>query len=159
MADKKQSRDNWKHVDGGYAFVIPYTLLRHENMRRLGPHACKLVFDLGAQYSGFNNGYLCPAWELMRQKGWKSRETLYLAVAEAEHYRLIVKTRQGGRNRPNLYALTWWQIHAKQDDPLDAPPTTKPSNAWKEERPQFERPEWTVVRRLKPQHKHPKLAA
>lgn len=137
----KQVRGSWKHVDGGHAFVIPYTLLRHANFIRLSPHASKLVLDLGSQYSGFNNGYLCPAWALMRERGWKSRETLYFAICEAEHYRLIFRTRQGGRHRPNLYALTWWPIQqTKADNPLDVPATLVPSNAWKEERPQFVRP-------------------
>ena len=112
----KAARGQWKHVDGGSAFIVPYTLLRHPNWIRLKAPALKLVLDLGSQYTGFNNGYLCPAWELMRERGWKSRETLYLAIAEAEHYRIIVKTRQGGRNKSNLYGLTWWQIHTKQDN-------------------------------------------
>jgi hypothetical protein len=132
----KQRKDAWKDVDGGYAFVVPYTLLRHDNWRRMSPYACKLVMDLGRQYSGFNNGWLCAAWELMRNVGWRSRETLFFAIAEAEHYRVIVKTRQGGRNRPNLYGLTWWRIHAK-DGESDVVATLSPSNAWKETRPVF----------------------
>jgi hypothetical protein len=133
----------WKHVDGGSAFVIPVSLLQHSNFVRLGPHAVKLVLDLGRQYTGFNNGYLCAAWNLMRKVGWRSRETLDLAVAETLHYNIIVKTQQGGRNKPNLYALTWWPIHAKDTGlPLDVPATQKPSDAWKEKRPDFELPAW-----------------
>jgi hypothetical protein len=138
---KKQQKSAWRDVDGGYAFVVPYTLLRHDNWRRMSPYACKLVIDLGRQYSGFNNGHLCAAWELMRQEGWRSRETLFFAIAEAEHYRVIVKTRQGGRNRPNLYGLTWWRIHAGKDEASDVVPTLSPSNAWKEARPVFIRTE------------------
>lgn len=163
MANRKDqrqaARDNWKHVDGGYAFVIPYSLLRHENLRRASGHAVKLVLDLGTQYSGLNNGYLCAAWELMRQTGWKSRETLYFAIAEAEHYRLIQKTRQGGRNRPNLYALTWWPIHSKDDNPLDEAATTSPSNAWKESRPPFVRAIGIEIRPATKKELHARRAA
>ena len=72
---------------------------------------------------------------------------LFLAIAEAEHYKIIVKTRQGGRNKSNLYGLTWWQIHTKQDNPLDRGPTLEPSNAWKETQPDFEVPDWVVAKR------------
>jgi hypothetical protein len=146
---KKAARGQWKHVDGGMAFVVPVTLLRHPNWIRAGAHAIKLVLDLGRQYTGFNNGYLCAAWELMKDQGWRSKETLLVAIAEAEHYRLIFKTQQGGKNKPNLYALTWWQIHRFADRPLDANPTAAPSNAWKEDRPPFMIPEWLVEKRAR----------
>jgi hypothetical protein len=139
--DKSRNRGDWKHVDGGYAFVIPYTLIRHEKCRFVSAHCWKLLLDLGAQYSGFNNGYLCPAWELMRERGWRSRETLALAVAEALHHRFIERTRQGGRNRPHLYAFTWWPIHAKDGNDLDIGPSVKPNNAWKETAEVFEIPD------------------
>ena len=111
--------------------------------------ALKLVLDLGSQYTGFNNGYLCPAWELMRNRGWRSRETLFIAIAEAEHFGMIVRTRQGGRNRASLYALTWWQIHGKDGDPLDLRPTTSPAHEWKQDRPVFQLPDWIVAHRNK----------
>jgi hypothetical protein len=112
--------------------------------------------DLARQYSGFNNGYLCAAWELMRAVGWRSRETLDIAVAECEHYCIIERTRQGGRNRPNLYALTWWPIHARKDDPLDLRATTSPSNAWKDTRAIFELPDWIVAKRARDRQRKPK---
>jgi hypothetical protein len=144
---KRRSRGDWKHVDGGYAFVIPYTLLRHPKWQVISPHCCKLMLDVGRQYSGFNNGYLCAAWELMRAQGWRSRETLGLAIAEAVHHLLIEKTRQGDRGRPNLYALTWWPIHSKPENPLDAQPTLKPSDAWKADTGRFELPDALKERR------------
>lgn len=137
----------WKHVDGGHAFIIPLTLLRHPKWVWVSAHCNKLVLDLGRQYSGFNNGYLLACWEKMREQGWRSRETLALAIAEAEHYKLIERTRRGGRNRPNRYALTWWPIHNKDDDPLDCAPSLAPSNAWKEETGRFEVPRKIQERR------------
>lgn len=131
MEKKRKRGSNWADVDGGYALIIPYTLIRHENFTRLTPYGVKLVIDLCRQFSGYNNGYLCPTWTLMKANGWKSRQTLSLAILELEHYRLIQRTKQGGRNAPNLYALTWWRINEKTERPLDVSPTFQPSNAWK----------------------------
>jgi len=144
------AKGNWKHVDGGMAFVIPVTLLKHTNWIRLGPHSIKLIMDLARQYSGMNNGYLCPAWEAMKKCGWRSRETLYIAIQEAEHYGVIQKTLQGGRNRANRYAFTWWPINDLNGlFSLDVGPTSSPSNAWKNERAEFVLPEWLQRSRKK----------
>lgn len=133
-------KDRWGDIKGGRAWVIPVLALRHPNCVRLTPQALKLLFDLGRQYSGMNNGYLCPAWKLMREVGWKSTETLFLATKELEHYGWIVKTRQGDRNKANLYALTWFRIDSMPDrDPLDYGPTFAPCNSWDQERPLFDR--------------------
>jgi hypothetical protein len=145
--EKSARRGQWTDVYGGMAFIIPVALINHPNLIRCGPHTIKLLIDLGRQYSGLNNGYLCPAWELMRKCGWRSRETLAVAMAEAEHYGLIQKTRQGGRNSANLYAVTWWRIHALQDKPLNVNPTAAPSNDWLKTRPDFETPEWLIKSR------------
>ena len=80
MAKKTNKDKGWKEIDGGYAFVIPYTLLRHPNFTRIGPFTCKLILDLGKQYTGFNNGYLCASWSLMKQHGWRAPNTLRKAV-------------------------------------------------------------------------------
>lgn len=132
---KKDNR--WNDVDGGSAFVIPYTLLRHENFRRLSAHGVKLILDLARQYTGFNNGYLCPSWSLMKGHGWHGSQKLNEALRECEHYRLLVRTQQGWLNKPNLVALTWRRIDEKQGHPLMVRPTLKPSDAWKDVQPDF----------------------
>jgi len=121
---------NWRDIDGGNAFVIPVSLIRHENYIHLSPWAHKL-------FTGFNNGYLCAAWSLMSQCGWKSPVTLRNAILELEHYGLLQRTQQGGRNKPTLFAFTWRRISEKPGKPLDVGPTTKPTDAWKAERPLF----------------------
>lgn len=133
-------KDNrWADIDGGSAFLIPYTLLRHPNFTRLSPWAYKLLMDLSRQYTGFNNGYLCSAWTLMREAGWRSDNTVANAAAELHHYGIIQRTQQGGRNRPNLWALTWRRIDDKKDRHLDCSPTMRPSDDWKIERPAYVR--------------------
>lgn len=141
---KGKSKDNrWHDVDGGRGFVTPYTLLQHPNFIRLSPAGVKLIFDLARQYTGFNNGYLSAAKSLLGKVGWKSETTIREAVKECEHYRLIVLSRQGGRNRCNLYALTWQRIDEKPKEPdkrLDMSPTLKPRNDWKTESPTYVTP-------------------
>lgn len=129
MARKKKD-NGWNEIDGGMAFVIPYTLLRHRNFIRLSAYAHKLLLDLGRQYTGFNNGYLCASWSLMKDAGWRSSHTVQRAMLELEHYRIIVRTQQGGLNRPNLHALTWRSINEKPGKPLEMRPT-KPPDTWK----------------------------
>ena len=136
---RKRKDNRWNDIDGGKAFTVPYTLLRHPNFYRLSAYGHKLLMDLARQYTGFNNGYLCSSWALMSEAGWNSENTVRKAMRELEHYRLIERTRQGGRNRANLHAFTWRRIDAKANDFLDVSQTMKPSDSWKEERPEFER--------------------
>jgi len=134
---RKRKGNRFDDIDGGAAFVLPLTLLRHENWTRLTPFGSRLILDLGAQYTGFNNGYLCASWSLMKDRGWRSSETLYKAMLECEHYGLIVRTQHGGLNKPNLHGFTWRRIDEKAGHVLEMRPTEKPCNAWKEPRVTF----------------------
>lgn len=134
MYSRKRRKDTrWAEIDGGAAFVIPVTLLQHANFKRLSAEAIKMLLDLGRQYTGSNNGYQCAAWTLSKDWGWRSESTVRDALAELEHHRIIVRTQQGGRNRPNLYGFTWRRIDAKPEKPLDLPRSSAPSNDWKNE--------------------------
>ena len=82
----------------------------HENFIKLTPYAIKLLTDLGGQYRGFNNGDLCATWTFMRDRGWRSKDTLNNSLRELEYYGLIVQTRLGGLNRASLYAFSWRKI-------------------------------------------------
>lgn len=141
MSSRRKKRDSrWSDIDGGSAFVIPYTLLRHPNFTRLSPYGIKLLMDLARQYTGFNNGYLCASWSLMREAGWNSSHTLRKATLECEHYGLILRTQNGGLNRPNLHAVTWRRIDEKPGRFLEVSPTLAPTDAWKEDREDFKMP-------------------
>jgi hypothetical protein len=128
---KNHKENRFRDIDGGHAFLIPVTLLRHPNLIRLSPQACKMLLDLSRQYSGFNNGYQSAAMTIMAPVGWRSEATIREAVAELEHYRIITRTRQGGRNRCNLFAFTFRRIDEKPEKPLDVRATLAPSNEWK----------------------------
>ena len=140
MTRNPSQPNQWADVDGGSAFIIPVSLLRHTNFVRLSPFACKLVLDLARQYSGFNNGYLSAALSILKPVGWKSESTIREAVAECLHYKMIILSRQGGRNRCNLFALTWHRVHEKAGKPLDISATMSPSNSWKEEIDRYVKP-------------------
>lgn len=158
MAKRAAKPNQWADVDGRSAFIIPMTLLRHPNLKRLSPNGCKLIFDLARQYFGNNNGYLSAAFSIMEPVGWRSEATLREAIAECLHYGLIIKSRQGGRNRCNLFALTWWRIHEKPGQRLDVRPTIAPDHdLWKQEAPDFQRP--TRKKSLPPQRASPTPAA
>ena len=144
MARRKRIKDprenRFSDIDGGAAFMVPYTLLRHSNLIRLSPHACKLLLDLSRQYTGYNNGYLSAAMAIMERVGWRSEATIRDAVAELEHFRIITRTRQGGRNRCNLFGFTFRRIDEKPDKLLDVRASMTPSDAWKAECvPDFQR--------------------
>ena len=144
---KKRSKGKGDYPPGAF-WLLPHDVLYHENWIRLSPHGCKLMLDFGRQLKGHNNGYLNAAWEMMQRYGWRSRETLSVALAEVQHYGLIELTRRGGYKRPHLYALTWWRVESRADDPLDdMRPVQPPSGLWKEKRDRFEPPDWVKAKR------------
>ncbi len=148
----------WGDIQGGKAFVIPWLGLHHENGIRLSPRAIKLLFDLGRQYSGRNNGYLCPAWSVMKKVGWRSSESLFLAIRELEHYGWIAKTKQGGRNAANLYRLTWFRVDKISNQPsLDLVSTMTVGNEWNQPRPPFD-PSAVLTSKAAPRKKVERLA-
>ncbi len=90
--------------------ALPHNIIEHENWANLSPRAVKLLIDLYGQYRGANNGDLCMVWSLMWKRGWTSRDQLSKARKELLDKGWIVLTRQGGKNRPSLYAVTFKPI-------------------------------------------------
>ena len=90
--------------------MFPCHVLDHAVFKTLSTRATKLVMDLAAQYRGHNNGDLCAPLSLMRKRGWNSSDQLEKAKKELIEKDVILVARQGGRNKANLYALTWFPI-------------------------------------------------
>ena len=130
---KSKGRSNSKI---GY-FAIPNCVMDHPNFCRLSGNAAKLLLWFGRQYNGGNNGDLSATWKQVHDRGFKSESTLSDARTELVHYGLTVTTRQGGVNKPTLYALTWHPIHECKGK-LDIAPSQKSPDSWKENRPDFE---------------------
>jgi len=92
--------------------AIPKALLESEEYAALTAFEVKLLLDLAAQFNGYtNNGDLGSNWKEMRKRGWRSKETLWNALAGLLSKGFITKTRQGGKNRCSLYAVNWREIH------------------------------------------------
>ena len=114
--------------------MFPYHVLDHAVFKTLSPRATKLVMDLAAQYRGHNNGDLCAPLSLMRKRGWNSSDQLHKAKKELIEKDVIWVTRQGGLNKANLYALTWFPIDECKGK-LDVSPTTTAPVNWKNKLP------------------------
>ena len=110
--------------------MLPKALMLHKNFKTLSPRATKLVVDLVSQYNGFNNGDLCAPLSLMKKRGWKSSDQLFKAKKELVDRGMILVSRQGGLNKANLYALTWFPIDDCKGKLDIASTITAPGN-WK----------------------------
>lgn len=114
---------------------LPHSIFRPSGDRNaptasLSNAAQLLLVHLNLQYNGRNNGNLSAAPRTLAPYGWKSRGSVNDAVVELVALGFLEQTRQGGRNRCSLYALTWMGI---DDGPHDVKPNPVPSNLWKAE--------------------------
>jgi len=124
----------------GRFLLIPHRCLDHENYIRLSSKAVKLLIDIAMQFNGRNNGDLTAALSVLKKRGWKSSETLRLALDELLHYGWIVVTRKGGLNRTTtLYALTFHPIDECKGK-LDVNSTAMAPRNWNQTIPKWEKP-------------------
>lgn len=127
--------------------LIPAPVIYSANWAAASKTCRALVADMAVQYSGHNNGDLTASISVMRKLGWTSACTLRERLQEAQHYGLLLQTRQGGLLiGASLYALGWQKIDAcidrktgktKLDDPglIGVTPWR-----WKTPQPKFQRP-------------------
>jgi hypothetical protein len=106
------------------------SILEAPEYAHLSGRAVKLLLDLFSQYNGHNNGAFYVAWRVLEKRGWRSRGTLTRALRELEASRFILKTRQGGKHKPSLYAVTWLPIDECRGQ-LDVAATRVAPNSWK----------------------------
>ena len=107
---------------------LPHHVLQHKTFKTLSTRATKLLIDIAVQYRGNNNGDLSATLSLMRDRGWNSSDQLDKAKKELIKQDVIQLTRQGGRNKCNLYALTWFPIDECKGKLDIASTTTAPVN-------------------------------
>ncbi len=117
----------------GAFLSVPRGVIDSQEYTALSPKAVKLLFDLYAQYRGNNNGDLAMAWKLMAKRGWKSRDTLNKARKELLDSRFIIISRQGGRHKTSLFALTFLAVDECKGK-LDISDTSTPLGYWKKDR-------------------------
>ena len=131
MTSRSQKMLRQKGRSMGDSFIrIPHHVANHERFRTLSPRATKLLIDLLAQYRGYNNGDLCAPLSLMQERAWNSSDQLQKAKNELIERDVIIVTRQGGLNKANLYAVTWFPIDECKGK-LDVRSTTTAPVNWK----------------------------
>lgn len=126
-------RQKGRRVDGTFV-ALPHAILRSPAFTRLSAHAVKLLLDMLSAYNGGNNGDMSAAWQIMRGRGWKSRDTLAKAIRELVTGGWLFVTRQGGSHVATLYATTIFALsdipkHTQKFD-SGVGPATFPRGAW-----------------------------
>src|SRR5687768_6966645 len=135
-----------KREGGGYV-PLSFVVIRSQSFAQLSAHAVKLLIDLLGQYKGDNNGDLCASWTIMRDRGWKSKDTLNKALKELRDGDWLEVTRQGGRNKATLYGVTFYNIDDCKGK-LDVRSTERPRGTWRKSEPLLPLPKLKAVPRL-----------
>ena len=117
--------------------LLPREVLESEAYRALPPPAVVVLLALAVQYYGTRNGSLALTWADAPALGVRSQAQLYGCLRILEAADLIHCTRRGllrgGRQLPNLWALSWRPIDeaaagVTYDTGTSISPT--PTNAW-----------------------------
>ncbi|MAO13721.1 hypothetical protein [Marinobacter sp.] len=128
----KDRRAKLKGRRGTATFLhIPHDVLNSDAYASLPPSAVKLLVDIASQFNGYNNGDLCATLSVLRAKGWTSSGGLNKQLKALLNAGLIEQTRQGGRNKCSLYAVTWRAIDECKGK-LDVNPTKAPSSLYRQ---------------------------
>lgn len=125
MAKDRRARLTGKKGNAPFLH-LPHSVLSSRGYLSLDGWSVKLLVDIAGQFKGSNNGDLTAAWSFMQARGWRSKGTLHKALAALLDAGLIEQTRQGGKNRCSLYAITWRPIDECKGK-LDVRPTQGPS--------------------------------
>lgn len=127
----RRSRERFKgRAQGGWFFRLPVEVLDSPGYCGLSFKARALLLDMGAQFRGHNNGDFAAPWSWMKQRGWKSKDTMRRALLELLAAGFIELTRQGGLHCPSLYAVTWLPID-ECGGKLDVKASAVPSHLWR----------------------------
>lgn len=129
-----RTRENMQGRRAGGSFsALPHAILDSPEYAELSPSAVKLLVDIFSQFRGKNNGDLCATWKFMRQRGWRSKETLFRALGELRSGNWLILTRQGSIHRASLFAVTWLPIDECKGK-LDVSSTRVALNTWRKSR-------------------------
>ena len=130
----RHSKKNKPWGEGSYV-SLPHQVLRSAGYANLSAWSVKLLNDLLSQYRGYNNGDLCAAMTILKQRSWKSNATLSRARKELLEKGFIAQSKQGGRNNPTLFSVTFYRVDecinkSTKLSRHEVMPTTKPANTW-----------------------------
>lgn len=122
--DKRARATGRKSKEPPFA-MLPNPLLDSSVYVRLSDKAKILLVEVLRQYNGKNNGDMDITLTNMRKRGWNSNDKLTKAKNELIEAGLLVQTRQGGRHKCSLYAITWKPIDDCEGK-LDVKPAVTP---------------------------------
>ena len=105
-------------------------VIESPEFKSLNGNAVKALLYLITQYNGYNNGNLSAPLTKSVECFGLGDKALQRALKELKDKGFIEKTRQGGKNHCNLYAVTFYAMDAIKG--LDIEPTAHPSNKWRE---------------------------
>lgn len=96
-----------------YLFLpLPKDVLLSTEYQALPFSSKALILDLMGQYTGKNNGRLCPAFEVMQRSGWASKTTLIRAKVALLECSFVMLTRKGHAPRTAEWiGFTWWKLN------------------------------------------------
>lgn len=130
MADRR-ARKKGRQGGTGSFLALPHVWLDSPEFRALSARATKALLGLAAQYRGANNGTLALPRGRHQVFGWgRAHGSVDRALKELEASGFVVKTRQGGKNMPSLYAVTWWPVD-RCDGRHDHPAGAAPLHLWR----------------------------
>ena len=131
---RRKSKYNAERGEAGGFVSFYHCVLSSQAMQKLSAHGTKLLVDLLSQYKGQNNGDLTATYSIMQQRGWHSKGTLFRAIRELLEAGLIEISRQGGRHRCSLYALTFFAVDACKGK-IEIVATNTPKSLWRKHEP------------------------
>ena len=114
---------------GGFG-ALPKIVWNNPDYQHLSGSAAKLLIDFACQFNGRNNGDLTNAFSVLRERGWRSKQTILRATKELLEARLIMQCREGRFSNPGgicaLYAISWKAINECPGKQLTVGPTATP---------------------------------
>lgn len=123
---------------------LPKAMLESAEYAALTAAEVKLLLDIAVQFNGYtNNGDLHCNFALMKVRGWRSQATLWRALSGLLEKGFLIKTRQGGKHRCSLFAVTWREVHDCKGK-HDSSPTRTAKNNWRRS-PQISPPKTGTV--------------
>lgn len=112
------AKRDFKGASISYQFAaIPMEVLRSPEWVALPPSAAKLAMALVGQYTGKNNGRLCPSVEALQGAGYTmTKPTVIAATRALLECEWCFLTRQGRPPRTTTWiGFTWWKLDWLKD--------------------------------------------
>ena len=114
---------------------LPHFLLDSDEFAALSGNAIKLLLDAAKEFKGANNGNISLAWSRLSTRGWVSQGTAHRAKQELLQAGWLICTRQGGKHRCSLFALSWEPIDdCSKYVQLEVGPERVASHLWKNQK-------------------------